>query len=501
MTSSARRLLATALLLFITAACGGDGPSTGPGLQIVQGDTAVLLRRTLPLTATLDGAASAARGPVTWQSLDPLVASVSLAGGVTGVSIGTTAIVARLDPLADTVQVRVIPQLWLAPGPWTMLAGDTVQLRLVVTDGDGMPPGELPPVEWSSSSPGTARVTPDAIVHGRSEGAVRITADINGAQASVNVTVIRRPSTTNGLVGWRQGRTENRNGAYDFWVAYPDGRGARQVSAPGMDVYSFDWSPDGERVALALQRPQNAVVMNLDGSDVRDLGVAALTLDWAPDGETLVLNSPDGDLYTVRADGSALRMIRPRYAYVPLWSPDGTRILISSPGNGLRIINADGSGEVALPGIQPEWGLWSPDGKWVVFQNWSQQVGAAHPAMLYRVADRKLFPLFAECPATTCTGSVVPLQWLSDNRSIVVLIDGRLALGDYTTGALTAFTPVPGMYEQAWSPDRQLVAAWTYHEWPDTTWGVAIAPADGGPFTRISPPRRWTWGHAWQPRP
>ena len=126
-----------------------------------------------------------------------------------------------------------------------------------------------------------------------------------------------------------------------------DGRQERDLTnSPGVDDMHPDWSPDGERIALASDRDGDSEIytMKLDGSRLRQLTANAATdVDpvWSPDGRKLAFVSDRDpvddsgfawDIHTMRADGG--RQTRLTVGglddFGPTWSPDGRTIAFAT---------------------------------------------------------------------------------------------------------------------------------------------------------------------------
>lgn len=109
------------------------------------------------------------------------------------------------------------------------------------------------------------------------------------------------------------------------------------------------WSPDGRLLAFSRLGGDHTdlYVANADGADVRAVGVEGSQPAWSPDGQRLAFVStvdrngatcgsgtclPNGEIYTVRLDGSGLKRLTRSKAddAHPTWSPDGRRIAFSS---------------------------------------------------------------------------------------------------------------------------------------------------------------------------
>jgi dipeptidyl aminopeptidase/acylaminoacyl peptidase len=153
-------------------------------------------------------------------------------------------------------------------------------------------------------------------------------------------------------------------------------------------------SPDGTRIAYF--RDSQIVVMNVDGSDPRQLTHGPgykEEIRWSPDGATLaylwLTRRHDYQLYTIPAVGGTpqrvsvgLTEVWTREGYA--WSPDSTRLAFGASGE-IFLGSADGS---ALDGIpQPDeccgWAGedavdWSPDGSTIAF-SYNDEIWTVHP--------------------------------------------------------------------------------------------------------------------------
>ncbi len=134
------------------------------------------------------------------------------------------------------------------------------------------------------------------------------------------------------------------------------GRHAAQLVSDGLDI-SPAWSPEGSTIAFSrLAGPSLPIeestlyLADADGSNVRRLGdvpVRGVSPAWSPDGQRLAFVSfadhngtvcpadscpPNGEIYVVNADGTALTRLTASKAddEHPTWSPDGSRIAFAS---------------------------------------------------------------------------------------------------------------------------------------------------------------------------
>lgn len=212
-----------------------------------------------------------------------------------------------------------------------------------------------------------------------------------------------------------------------IYILHPDGSGLKRLADGGPPMA---WSPDGSRVAFAIDRWQEGAGLyttDLEGhvtkvSDTVTIRYPAIpSLAWSPDGRCIVFIawpeegkeppirvldvetgweifltngvhptwSPDGrhiaflrdgNLWTMNVDGSQqTRLTNPRQPFVqePFWLPDGSRLLfafVPPMAGSVYVVNPDGTDEVNLAdGSVP---VWSPDGTKIVFRG-----GGSGPAL------------------------------------------------------------------------------------------------------------------------
>ena len=198
--------------------------------------------------------------------------------------------------------------------------------------------------------------------------------------------------------------------------------------------------------------------------------------------DTLVYS--DGDLHTVRTDGSGQRLLV-RGAEGPAWSPDGRQIAFWSHKGGIWVIRSDGTGLRRLTkplansdSHAPCCGSddhpsWSPDGKRIVFQRYWVAALSDQIADYYDVMD--LFTVDVRTRRVTRLTNTPYFRefnpaWSPDGRRIAFVgdegADDGLWTLDLSTSKLTRLThpsysnPKIGAPhdEPDWSPDGTRIA-------------------------------------------
>ena len=134
---------------------------------------------------------------VAWRSANTLVAAVSAAGEITGVTSGVTTVVATSGgvtsaAVAVTVTPRPVSAVRLSPDSLSIHTGDTARLVATALDEGGSAlPGRL--VAWASSDTTVARVSQQGLVTAVAVGGANVTAASGGRTAVARVTVTASP--------------------------------------------------------------------------------------------------------------------------------------------------------------------------------------------------------------------------------------------------------------------------------------------------------------------
>ena len=177
-----------------------------------------------------------------------------------------------------------------------------------------------------------------------------------------------------------------------------DGRPVRRIRANGF-VQELAWAPGGAELAYLTffrdprrpdEGPKLVVTVREDGRGRRVVyradRFAQVALAGWPRGAsgvrvTTTRRQNDGDLFTMRGDGTGLRSVTWDDAYdrQPAWSPDGRRIVFirgfaggfGFPQTAVHVVDARGGPVTRITsptaGTDDDDPDWSPDGTWIVF--------------------------------------------------------------------------------------------------------------------------------------
>jgi Tol biopolymer transport system component len=279
------------------------------------------------------------------------------------------------------------------------------------------------------------------------------------------------------VIGLPAGRSRygSTPGYYDLSIVDAAGRLHPVVHCPdGREwcgwVDSFDWSPDGRRLAFSVT--SYGSVNPYNGLHVLDLHTGAdrmlrdnctfgwvFDLEWSPDSNRIAAvcsrwGGPRGKILIVDMDGSA-RVLRTGTAgsdSSPSWSPTGFSLVFATHAAGrswISVIEANGSGRrtLASAATAPDW---SPDGERIVYRAGCGGVRLVSPAG----ADRTPFRGPWSCQAIGVPG--VP-AWLPDGRQIAISNGNGIYLvgpsGDgFRQVSRHRTRGVPGHGRPAWRP-------------------------------------------------
>jgi dipeptidyl aminopeptidase/acylaminoacyl peptidase len=253
----------------------------------------------------------------------------------------------------------------------------------------------------------------------------------------------------------------NRTGQWEIYVMALDGSAAaRQITTGPGAKFAPRWSPDGGRLAYAL---------DVDGGEVLDILVCDLATDKHCN---LTPDTPDS--------------IQPNYA----WSPDGSQIAFISDRAGrfdTYVMPSAGSpARRVLDQAYPDWEVrWSPDGRWLaVVADASGQDSATY---VVPAAGGEARPLGQNGEWIAAKDAC----WSPDSRRIAFSsnLRGFFDIGVYEleTGQITWVTAGKGDKEQpAWSPDGQRLA-YVISEGPVTSLAVLELARDRVSTYQVEP--------------
>src|SRR5688572_10731169 len=180
----------------------------------------------------------------------------------------------------------------------------------------------------------------------------------------------------NGLIAFQ---AETEQGLQIFTVR-PNGHDLRQITHIDGDATLPDWSPDGRRIAFAVNECAVAV-MDADGGNLSVIAshpdVCQSDPSFTPDGSRLVYIRFDfaaevEQIWSMRTDGSDKRFVTGAGGSDPNVSPGGRKMSFKAPPDGaLFVENLDGSGLVQVsPTVSVAYKHdWAPNGQRLIFSD------------------------------------------------------------------------------------------------------------------------------------
>ncbi len=215
-----------------------------------------------------------------------------------------------------------------------------------------------------------------------SDRAANLGVEMAASDGSARRVLAPSPHSEN-TVAWSADGTllafvSDRDGDDEIYVVAATGRGLRQVTHDQrFDDLDPAWSPEGNRLAFVREDEFGSeflYVMRSDGTRPRFLleGSDVCCADWSPDGQRIAL-ALDGDIVVVDADGTGRRLVSGGGSNSsPSWSPDGRSIVFDSDHDDdwdIFVAPARGGPASLLTknDVDDEWPDWSPDGRLIAF--------------------------------------------------------------------------------------------------------------------------------------
>ncbi len=293
----------------------------------------------------------------------------------------------------------------------------------------------------------------------------------------------------------------------DVYVVDIEGGQPEKLTDDGVFKQWPRWSPDGQRLAFVswpgeqglFGKSGELAIMAADGSDRKTVAtvvgreIYSPVFDWSPDGQTIAVEA------SVRSDGLAggidrldpalgelTELAEGQLGAMPAWSPDGSSILfVSKEGSdqqnlGIFLMQSDGSNPHVLIShegmdLSP---LWSPDGARIVW--WQRKSGPHH----------EMFMTDVNHPKAKSLGDGSRPTWSPDGQHIAFLDqtdEGNVDIYvmDVNTGERINVSNDPATDDwPAWSPDGTRIAFVSQRDNPQGD--IYLVNADGSNLTRLT---------------
>lgn len=397
------------LALFVLSGCdeSGTAPRVVDDVTVSPGDTTLMVGETLQLRVEArDADGERIDGLVAvWSTQNADVASVSAGGLLTAVATGTSRVTATLggvDGAMDLVVEGEDPGP--TPGPVASVSldrvavsleeGDATTLVATARDADGNEvTGRV--VQWTTSNVAVAQVGFFGQVSGVKVGSARVTARVDGATATADVSVTADYGYD--LMYDMSEAVEVAPVLFRLPITESDAVAERVF--PGRAGFDAAVSPPGDRIAFRVYADEGSQiwVADLDGSDsLMVAGEPGWNLEspsWSPDGLRIVFHGwspaePVTRIWVVDADGTDLVPLTSSDQdggsnQWPAWSPErvgGDRIAYTRVADGrahLWTMRPDGTGktQITTGNVADMKPAWSPDGERIAFERYGDTTG------------------------------------------------------------------------------------------------------------------------------
>lgn len=280
----------------------------------------------------------------------------------------------------------------------------------------------------------------------------------------------------------------------DIYVMDADGKHQTRLTDDAGDDVSAQWSPQGNRIAFLSDRRGNGYeifLMNADGGNQHPLRnatpVCPFTFEWSPDGTRLAYRN-GGNVYVVEVtSGGEESTAAPVNVSVnkpggtsdsdPSWSPDGGRLVVVNFAacggcSDLHVFNAfDGGDRIALstgPGFDAD-PSWSPDGSFIAYE------GDRGGRGIYVTPSNGLG---TEAQVSGTVGSFGGPTWSPMDSRIAFRSDASTVYAVNANGSgLMRLSDEPSMGDIFWSPDCSQVG---FHNTNTDGWvDIFVVSSDG----------------------
>ena len=184
--------------ILMLAACGQFFPPADQitSLQISPLNPVIKPTATQQFTATAtfgDNSSGDATNQVTWASSATNIATITQAGLVTAVALGTTTISASSGSVRAstglTVSNQTVTTVAVTPSSVSLISGQTQQLTATATFSDNTTSNVTNSATWTSSDTTIATVTSTGFVTAVSTGTATVTATFGGKSGNSTITV------------------------------------------------------------------------------------------------------------------------------------------------------------------------------------------------------------------------------------------------------------------------------------------------------------------------
>lgn len=281
-------------------ACGSTEPGATTqvaSIAVNPSTPSVAVNAQVPLQAEVRdaGGALVPDAAIVWTVQDPTVVSVSAAGVVTGLKLGTSQVAAnalgKSGIATVTVTATPVASVVVQPATVQVQAGKTYQLVASVLDA-AQNPLTGRPITWTSGTPAVATVSNTGLVTALTPGSARITATSGGVSGDATVTVVPIPVASVSLSPGNS--TIVQNATISFTATTRDASGGVLTSR------AIAWTVDRPEVANLSAASGQTIVVTGGVS-----GTAVLRATSEGNSATVTVTVNDGAVNSVNVTSSA----------------------------------------------------------------------------------------------------------------------------------------------------------------------------------------------------